>query len=61
LVGPGSRLRAQVVLTGKWNGAVGNYNAHMIAYPDISWQAVAENFVESLGLAFNPYTTQIEV
>ncbi|MEH6626191.1 MAG: adenylosuccinate lyase [Motiliproteus sp.] len=45
---------------GKINGAVGNYNAHMCAYPEIDWQANAETFVKRLGLAWNPYTTQIE-
>ena len=45
---------------GKINGAVGNYNAHLSAYPDIDWQANAEQFVTSLGLQWNPYTTQIE-
>lgn len=45
---------------GKINGAVGNYNAHISAYPDIDWEAHAKSFVESLGLDFNPYTTQIE-
>ena len=50
----------QVELLGKINGAVGNYNAHYSAYPDINWPAHAQDFVESLGLAFNPYTTQIE-
>ncbi len=50
----------QVQLLGKINGAVGNYNAHLSAYPDINWQAQAKEFIESLGLAFNPYTTQIE-
>lgn len=45
---------------GKVNGAVGNYNAHLSAYPEINWQAHAEQFVTSLGLSFNPYTTQIE-
>jgi adenylosuccinate lyase len=45
---------------GKINGAVGNYNAHVIAYPEVDWPAFARQFVESLGLAFNPYTTQIE-
>ena len=45
---------------GKINGAVGNYNAHLSAYPDIDWQANAEQFVTSLGLTWNPYTTQIE-
>ncbi len=47
-------------ILGKINGAVGNYNAHLSAYPDIDWQANAQGFVESLGLQWNPYTTQIE-
>ncbi|MEN8711450.1 MAG: adenylosuccinate lyase [Arenicellales bacterium] len=47
-------------LLGKINGAVGNYNAHLSAYPDIDWQELAEKFVVSLGLEWNPYTTQIE-
>lgn len=54
------RQIAAVELTGKINGAVGNYNAHAIAYPDVDWPAFAKRFVESLGLVFNPYTTQIE-
>jgi len=45
---------------GKINGAVGNYNAHLSAYPDVDWQANAQQFVEALGLQWNPYTTQIE-
>jgi len=45
---------------GKINGAVGNYNAHLSAYADIDWEANAKSFVESLGLTWNPYTTQIE-
>lgn len=49
-----------VELLGKINGAVGNYNAHLSAYPDVDWAAHAQDFVESLGLTFNPYTTQIE-
>lgn len=49
-----------VSFLGKINGAVGNYNAHLSAYPDIDWQAHAEQFVTSLGLTWNPYTTQIE-
>jgi len=49
-----------VEFLGKINGAVGNYNAHLSAYPDIDWQAHAETFVTSLGLTWNPYTTQIE-
>ena len=50
----------QVELLGKINGAVGNYNAHYSAYPEINWPGHAQEFVESLGLTFNPYTTQIE-
>ena len=49
-----------IELLGKINGAVGNYNAHLSAYPDIDWQANAERFVSNLGLTWNPYTTQIE-
>lgn len=61
-----ARLRRQrdqvaaVQLLGKINGAVGNYNAHLSAYPAVDWQANAQAFVESLGLVWNPYTTQIE-
>ncbi|HPE60562.1 MAG TPA: adenylosuccinate lyase [Thiolinea sp.] len=51
---------AAVPCLGKINGAVGNYNAHLSAYPDIDWQAEAEQFVTRLGLDWNPYTTQIE-
>ncbi|HET8764790.1 MAG TPA: adenylosuccinate lyase [Rhodanobacter sp.] len=54
------KLLAAVEVSGKINGAVGNYNAHAIAYPDIDWRAFSRRFVESLGLAWNPYTTQIE-
>jgi len=60
------RLRAQrervagVDLLGKINGAVGNYNAHLVAYPELDWAAFARDFVESLGLTWNPYTIQIE-
>nr|WP_320135108.1 adenylosuccinate lyase [uncultured Amphritea sp.] len=50
----------KVELLGKINGAVGNYNAHLSAYADIDWAENAQAFVESLGLTFNPYTTQIE-
>ncbi|MDT7524905.1 MULTISPECIES: adenylosuccinate lyase [Pseudidiomarina] len=50
----------QVPLLGKINGAVGNYNAHLAAYPDVDWHQVAAQFVTSLGLTFNAYTTQIE-
>ncbi|HUH38288.1 MAG TPA: lyase family protein, partial [Spongiibacteraceae bacterium] len=61
-----ARLRRQreqfaaVPLLGKINGAVGNYNAHLAAYPGLDWQAHARQFVESLGLTWNAYTTQIE-
>ncbi|MBI3575898.1 MAG: adenylosuccinate lyase [Gammaproteobacteria bacterium] len=58
-----ARARAQlagVEILGKINGAVGNYNAHLVAYPDVDWPALAKGFVENLGLAWNPYTTQIE-
>lgn len=51
---------ASVELLGKINGAVGNYNAHLSAYPEIDWQTNAEQFVCKLGLSWNPYTTQIE-
>ena len=54
------RQIAAVELTGKINGAVGNYNAHVVSYPDVDWPAVSRRFVEALGLVFNPYTTQIE-
>ena len=50
----------QVKPLGKMNGAVGNYNAHLATYPEVDWQANASEFVGSLGLAWNPYTTQIE-
>ncbi len=49
-----------VTLLGKINGAVGNYNAHISAYPDVDWAAGAASFIDSLGLVANPYTTQIE-
>jgi adenylosuccinate lyase len=49
-----------VEILGKFNGAVGNYNAHVVAYPGTDWQAISHRFVESLGLQANPYTTQIE-
>ncbi len=51
---------AAVNMLGKINGAVGNYNAHVSAYPDIDWEGFAKKFIESLGLEFNPYTIQIE-
>ncbi|MEH6563436.1 MAG: adenylosuccinate lyase, partial [Marinobacter sp.] len=49
-----------IEILGKINGAVGNYNAHISAYPNIDWAANAKAFIENLGLDFNPYTTQIE-
>ena len=61
-----ARLQRQVeqfsasVILGKINGAVGNYNAHLVAYPAVDWETNARLFVESLGLQWNPYTTQIE-
>jgi len=49
-----------VKLSGKINGAVGNYNAHLVAYPEVDWLRVSNKFVTSLGLSWNPYTTQVE-
>ncbi|MET0330439.1 MAG: adenylosuccinate lyase [Dyella sp.] len=57
------RQRAQLAaleVPGKINGAVGNYNAHAIAYPEVDWRGFSQRFVQSLGLDYNPYTTQIE-
>jgi adenylosuccinate lyase len=54
------RQIAAVEILGKINGAVGNYNAHLSAYPDVDWAAFARDFVNSLGVSWNPYTTQIE-
>ncbi|KAJ0465955.1 putative adenylosuccinate lyase [Helianthus annuus] len=51
---------SQVEILGKFAGAVGNYNAHVVAYPDVNWPFVADQFVNSLGLSFNPHVTQIE-
>ena len=62
-VGRLSRQRRQiegVEMLGKLNGAVGNYNAHLAAFPDVDWEILGRAFVESLGLAWNPCTTQIE-
>ncbi len=50
----------QVQILGKFNGAVGNYNAHLAAYPQLDWPTLAQQFVTQLGLTWNPYTTQIE-
>ena len=66
LANTSSRLKRQlkqfeaVPLLGKINGAVGNYNAHQITYPELDWPSICQAFVESIGLEFNPYTTQIE-
>jgi adenylosuccinate lyase len=54
------KLFAAVEPLAKINGAVGNFNAHVVAYPDVDWPAASKEFIESLGLAWNPYTTQIE-
>ena len=51
---------AETKIKGKINGAVGNYNAHLVAYPEIDWPGFAYEFVTALGLVWNPYTTQIE-
>ncbi|KAK4277875.1 hypothetical protein QN277_015802 [Acacia crassicarpa] len=51
---------SEVEVLGKFAGAVGNYNAHFAAYPDVYWPCIAEEFVKSLGLSFNPYVAQIE-
>ena len=50
----------KIELLGKLNGAVGNFNAHFAAYPDINWMSLSKEFIEELGLTWNPYTTQIE-
>jgi len=55
-----AELYANVTICGKFNGAVGNFNAHAVAYPDADWPAISHRFLESLGLAPTPYTTQIE-
>ncbi len=54
------RQIANVELSGKINGAVGNFNAHLASYPNVNWLVLARRFVERLGLVFSPYTTQIE-
>jgi adenylosuccinate lyase len=51
---------AAIEIVGKANGAVGNYNAHLSAYPEIDWPAFSQNFIESIGLKINPFTIQIE-
>ncbi|MEI8384835.1 MAG: adenylosuccinate lyase [Nitrosomonadaceae bacterium] len=55
-----SKRLSGIVMLGKANGAVGNYNAHLAAYPNLDWEKLSRAFVERLGLEFNPYTTQIE-
>jgi len=50
----------QVEILGKCNGAVGNYNAHLVAYPGVDWPKISKQFIQGLGLVWNPYTTQIE-
>ena len=51
---------ANIPILGKMNGAVGNFNAHLVAYPDIDWPALARDFIAGIGLEMNPFTTQIE-
>ena len=51
---------AAIEIVGKANGAVGNYNAHLSAYPDVDWPAFSQSFIESIGLNINPFTIQIE-
>lgn len=51
---------ADIAILGKFNGAVGNYNAHLAAYPNVDWHQISNTFVTSLGIQWNPYTTQIE-
>lgn len=53
-------IALQIPLAGKFNGAVGNFNAVVTACPNVPWRSVAKAFVESLGLAYQPYSTQIE-
>jgi adenylosuccinate lyase len=55
-----AELFSNVTICGKFNGAVGNFNAHVVAYPDADWPAISQRFLESLGVAPTPYTTQIE-
>ena len=54
------KVIASITMSAKFNGAVGNYNAHLSAYPDFDWEQFNRRFIESLGLEFNPYTIQIE-
>ena len=55
-----TEIISKIKIMGKINGAVGNYNAHTIAYQKVNWEMLAKQFVTNLGLTFNPYTTQIE-
>jgi adenylosuccinate lyase len=55
-----AKVIERIGILGKMNGAVGNYNAHLIAYPEVDWEALAQRVVEGLGMHFNPYTIQIE-
>ncbi len=55
-----TQAMANIQPLGKINGAVGNYNAHQVAYPEVDWPALSRDFLSTLGLAWNPYTTQIE-
>lgn len=50
----------RITILGKFNGATGNLNAHLVAYPELEWLKISQNFVEGLGIGWNPYTTQIE-
>ena len=54
------KVLKQIKPLGKFNGATGNFNAHVVWYPDLDWEEVSEKFVESLGIEYNPYSTQIE-
>lgn len=54
------RQLESIEMLGKINGAVGNYNAHIVAYPEVDWHELSESFVTGLGITWNPYTTQIE-
>ncbi|WP_258575863.1 adenylosuccinate lyase [Candidatus Pantoea persica] len=54
------RQLGNIEILGKINGAVGNYNAHIAAYPEVDWHQLSEQFVTSLGVTWNPYTTQLE-
>ncbi|MGH8762034.1 MAG: adenylosuccinate lyase [Nitrosospira sp.] len=56
----GQKRLATIAILGKINGAVGNYNAHLAAYPSFDWEKFSQDFIGKLGLEFNPYTTQIE-